>query len=260
MLNAPESILIIVLIVSGSVGLVWLIRYVWPAEQRRLHNDLIGWQVSILGTSYAVIIGFMLYAVWTNFQIADGNAEAEANSLVNVVRIAQGLPAPRNQEIRDLGSQYVEIMLTQEWPAMSRLAFSPMSRRVVRQLWTIMMNTPIHNASEQISLDHAMSELTKMTEYRRLQLQAHSDLPEILWAVLVTGAILTITSACLFDTANFKLHVLQVFMLSLMLSLVLVAISDINRPFQGSVHVSPAGFERARSTLNDLKSTSQGQQ
>ncbi len=255
MLSTLESTAIVILITGGSLAFLWLLRVTWPGERRRPHNDLIGWQVSVLGTSYAVIMGFMLYAVWTNFEVADGNAEAEANSLVNVVRIARGLPAAQGQTIRDLGSQYTEIMLNQEWPAMSRLVANPTSHVVIEQLWTTLMRSPVHNASEQTSLDHAISELANMTEHRRLRvLEASSNLPEILWTVLIVGAILTIVSACLFDTANFKLHVLQVFMLSFLLALVLVAIADINRPFQGSVHVVPAGWQQARATLAAMQS------
>ncbi len=254
MLSTLQSIAIILLIIAASLAFLWLLRVIWPGEQRRPHNDLIGWQIGVLGTCYAVMLGFMLYAVWTNFELADGNAEAEANALVNVVRIARGLPAPQNQEIWDLGSRYVDVMLTQEWPAMDRLATSPMSHTLFQQLWTTLISTQAHNASEQTSLDHTITQLAKMTEHRRLrQLQANSDLPDVLWAVLVSGAVLTLISACLFDVANFKLHVIQVSMLALLLSLILVAIADINRPFQGSVHVRPTGFQQARATLDEMK-------
>ena len=92
-----------------------------------------------------------------------------------------------------------------------------------------------------------------MTDHRRMrQLQMAATIPGILWAVLIIGAITTIVSASLFGNVNFRLQLAQVFMLSLVISLVLVAIADINRPFQGAVHVVPAGFERARTTLDDL--------
>ncbi len=253
MLNTFQSIAIMVSIVAASVTFLWLLYRIWPNEQRREHNDLIGWQVTVIGTTYAVIIGFMLYAVWTNFQAADGNAEAEANSVINVARSAQGLPAAQRREIQALARAYVDTMLTQEWPAMSNVRFSSMSSRIMQELWTTTTNTETRNASEQTSLDHTLTELSAMTERRRLrQLQATSGIPGVLWTVLVVGAIVTIISACLFGSVDFKLHFVQVLMLSLILSLVLVAIADISRPFQGSVHVTPAGFERARSTLEDI--------
>ncbi len=52
----------------------------------------------MLGTTYAVIMGFMLYAVWTDFNAAEMTADSEANSLVSIFRLSQGLaPADRDQ-------------------------------------------------------------------------------------------------------------------------------------------------------------------
>jgi hypothetical protein len=53
----------------------------------------------------------------------------------------------------------------------------------------------------------------------------------------------------MFGTDNFKLHAIQVFSLSLLLALALVAIADIDRPFRGAVRVAPGGFEHARDTF-----------
>jgi hypothetical protein len=44
---------------------------------------------------------------------------------------------------------------------------------------------------------------------------------------------------------------MQVFAFSLLISLVLVAIADIDRPFQGAVHVSSYAFEQARQSMKD---------
>lgn len=92
-----------------------------------------------------------------------------------------------------------------------------------------------------------------MTEHRRVrQLQSQSKLPGILWVVLIAGGIITMLSSCMFGIDNFRLHCLQLVSLTLLLSLILVAMADIDRPFQGAVHVHPRGFERARDTLAQL--------
>jgi len=44
---------------------------------------------------------------------------------------------------------------------------------------------------------------------------------------------------------------LQVTSVTLLLTLAMLAISDVNQPFRGWVHVSDYGFVRARQTLND---------
>jgi amino acid transporter len=248
------DILIMLAAVGLAAGLLIVLRRVWPTDSRRLYNDLIGWQIGVLGTTYAVIIGFMLYAVWTNFEVAESNAENEANSLVNLVRLSDGLPAEARVRVHSLAKQYVDLMLTKEWPEMSRGQISPESHRLMTDLWSTLNAAEVQSAREQIGLDHALSELTKLAEYRRSrELQVDSYLPDILWLVLVTGAIMTILSACLFASTNFHLHLIQLIMLTLMLVSVLIAIGDINHPFQGAVHVDPGGFERARDTLRDLR-------
>lgn len=253
MLYIYQSAAVVVAIVAGSVGFLGLLQRIWPAEQRRLHNELIGWQVTVLGTTYAVIVGFMLYAVWTGFEVAEDNAGAEANSLMNVVRTSQGLPPDSRLKIQELARNYVNVMLSREWPAMAQLKFSPASHQIMLQLWAVISSTKVNDATEQTSLDHTLSELSRMTQHRRTrQLEVVSSLPGILWAVLNTGAVVTIVSSCLFGTTDFKLHFLQVLMLSLLIGMALVSIADINRPFQGSVHVEPTGFLRAQATFADM--------
>ncbi len=250
MLDTFQSAAVVAAVIAGSVGFLGLLERLWSSERRRLHNELIGWQVTVLGTTYAVIVGFMLYAVWTNFEAAENNAEAEANSLINVVRTSEGLPAKQKQQILDLARKYADVMLSQEWPAMAHLQVSPESHRIIVQLWKVIATTKVTDAGEQTSLDHTLSELSQMAERRRTrQLGVTSTLPPILWGVLIVGAIVTIVSACMFGTVDFKVHFLQVFMLSLLVGLALVAIADINRPFQGSVHVTPSGFQRAQAAL-----------
>ncbi len=254
MLDNFQNLLIVIGTVAASAAFLFLLSRVWHIEKRRQYNDLIGWNVSVLGTTYAVVMGFMLYAVWTSFEIAAANAEAEANCIVNVVRSARGLPKEQRAQIRDIGAHYVDIMLKEEWPAMSHGALSPESHRTVQQLWAVVSRTEARTGLEQTSLDHTFSELSSMTDHRRLrEVQVGASLPEILWIVLIAGAVVTIISASLFGTLDFKLHLTQVTMLALMLSLILVAIADINHPFQGSVHVPPVAFEKARQTIADIR-------
>jgi hypothetical protein len=85
-----------------------------------------------------------------------------------------------------------------------------------------------------------MEELRGLTQHRRLRaMQAREALPGILWAVLVAGGIITVASSCFFGVTNFRFHLLQVLVLSFLISLVLVAIADIDQPYQGAVRIAP---------------------
>jgi hypothetical protein len=264
MLSIWQSIAVVVCTIALSIGFLAVLRAIWPASQRSEHNDIIGWQISVLGTTYAVILAFMLWNVWNNFQTARINAEMESNYLVDLYRIAGGLPEKQSKSIRALAREYADVMVSEEWPDMERERLSARGFSVTQQLWDALVqppadgtaagqNSPGPSASQRTTLDQAFNAIANMSERRRLrQLESHTELPGILWGVLVVGAIVVIGSACLFGCQNVALHFIHVFVLSFLLSLVLVAIADIDRPFQGSVRVSPDSFIFAQETFKHL--------
>lgn len=100
--------------------------------------------------------------------------------------------------------------------------------------------------------DHALYELSALTEERRVrQLQSVSRPPKVLWFVLLVGGALTIMSSCMFGSESPWLHGMQVFAFSLMIALALVAIGDIDRPYQGSVNVANTPFKRVQMNMNE---------
>jgi Protein of unknown function (DUF4239) len=253
MLDNTQDVLIVIFIVSLSLLFRSILERLWPRDKRREHNDIIGWQLGILGTTYAVILGFMLYTVWTDFGLAELNTDAEANAVVNLYRLAEGLPAQQQPQIRQAARAYADVVITQDWPAMARSETGPLeSRRINQNLWHILMSVKAASPEQLTAEDHALYELSALAEHRRIrQLQSTSRLPGILWCVLIFGAIVTVISSCLFGASSARLHSIQIFCFSLLISLVLVAIADIDRPFQGSVHVNDAPFRRAQLNMSE---------
>jgi hypothetical protein len=158
-------------------------------------------------------------------------------------------------QIQQYARNYVQSVITQEWPQMNRDTAGTNANRYMAQpyvmgMWRIAAHTPANNLAEQANLRQVMIELSSMTEHRRVRLlESRTAMPNILWGVLVMGGIITIGSSCLIGSENVPLHFVLIIALSLLVSLALVAIGDIDRPFQGSVHVSPNAFQRAQETI-----------
>ncbi len=250
MLDTSQNIFLVVVWVVLSITFSVLLNIFWAPSRRRVHNDVIGWQISILGVIYAVMIGFMLYAVWANFQNAETNADNEANALVNLFRAADGLPASNRDAIQIAAANYGHAILNREWPTMNRDESPDAGKPFIAQMWAAATHTPAQNYSQQVSLQQTMRELSNLTEHRRIRiLDSASEMPTILWAVLVLGGVITIAACCLIGSENIALHYTLIIAVSLLISLALVAIADIDRPFQGGVHVSPYAFVRAQETM-----------
>jgi hypothetical protein len=248
-----HDFLIIVACVAGSTAFLYLVTRTSDAPSRRQSNDFTGAIVAVIGTTYAVILAFTLSGVWNMFQQAQLNEEQEANALVNVFRIAGQVPVSSGKPIQELCAQYANNVLEREWPAMNNDGTMPGGGQLIDQFWVLVGRLQAQSASNDIAAYQLMEELRGLTQYRRIRAtQARECLPGILWAVLIAGGVITVASACFFGVSSFRFHLLQVLVLSLLISIVLVAIADIDKPYQGVVRVAPEGFTIAARTLQHM--------
>jgi len=249
MLSYVESGLFILMALAGSVVMVLVLNRVWPIPNRKLINDVTGWQLGILGTTYGVILGFMLYTVWNDFRMAEINTNLEAASLLTVSRIAAGLPSPEREAFHALGLKYAEVAIHEEWPAMQVQQDSHASQIVLGEMWKLLVEVKTENGGGN-SVDHLTSALGDLSERRSLrEEELRNRLPEILWLLLVAGAGATVGSSCLLGNDNKWLHYCQVLSLTFVVAVTLAAIADLARPFEGAVSVSPIAFERVHAMM-----------
>jgi hypothetical protein len=250
MLSYVQSSFLIVAALVVSVVLVAMLNRLWPISHRKLVNDVTGWQLGILGTTYGVILGFMLYTVWNDFRVAEINANLEATSLLKVTRVAAALPSPEREAFHALGLKYVEVVVNQEWPAMRIQEDSHASELVAAEMWELLTKVKRDadgGGNNANSLTTALSELSERRNLREQELQIR--LPGMLWLLLLAGAGATVGSACLLGNDNKWLHYCQVVALTFVVAVALASIADLARPFEGAVSVTPIAFERARTMM-----------
>ena len=243
----------VIVLVSVSAAIVFLfgVTRASAADSRQESNDFTGAVVAVIGTTYAVLLAFMLSGVWSMFQQAQVNAEQEANDLVSIFRLASLMEDPARQQLQDLSRRYAQTAISVEFPAMSRDALPQQEGGQVAAMWKVAALVQPHSAEESQALSELVSTLRSFTEHRRIRImQSREALPTILWSVLIAGGIITVAASCFFGVPNFRFHLLQVIVLSFLISLVLVAIADIDRPYQGDVRVVPTGFEFALRTFS----------
>jgi hypothetical protein len=247
-----SSLLIFVSLVIALV-VVSLLNYWWPMQNRKVINDVTGWQLGVLGTTYGVILGFMLYTVAEGFRAAQVDADLEATSMLNVYRIAGGLPSPQKDRIRNLARHYESVVVNQEWPAMQHQREDRAADGVMNEMWAVLETVKVDSVVATNSLDHIQYALSNLSERRNMRNQQRSNqMPGLLWGLLILGAGATITSSCLLGNDKKWLHYCQVAALTFVVVTTLAAIADLARPYEGSVAVKPEAFVRALEVMQTL--------
>jgi hypothetical protein len=245
------DVLIITACVIAALVFLFIVTHWSEAHARKESNDFTGAVVEVIGTTYAVILAFMLSGVWNNLQAAQANAAQEANALVNIWRISSNIDAATSADVQALCLKYAQNALAVEWPAMrDQKALPRVGGEIIDQLWRLAGQSRDRGGGTYVATYQFVEELRMLTEYRRIRvMNSQEELPGILRVVLIAGGTITVAASCFFGVPNFRFHVLQVVVLSFLISLVLVAITDIDRPYQGNEVVQPTGFALALQTF-----------
>jgi hypothetical protein len=250
MLSYGQSTFAIVLSLAAATLLVALLNWAWPVQDRKTINDVNAWQMGVLGTTYGVILGFMLFTVWTDFREAEIDVALEAASLLNVHNVAAGLPAQQRNAMRELTVKYAEAVVGQEWPAMQAQRENHEGEVVLQQMWHVLIAAQAQTSLETSSVDHLTTAMTSLGEHRRMRNEQHENrLPGVLWMLLIVGGVSTVVSSCLLGNDKKWLHYGQVMALTFVISVTLAAIADIARPFEGAVAVAPTALERTLAVM-----------
>ena len=168
MLTYAQSSLFVIAAMLMSIVIVAVLNRAWPMSSRKLVNDVTGWQLGILGTTYGVILGFMLFTVWNDFRGAEVNANMEASALLTVSRIGAGLPSPEREAIHALGVKYAETTINQDWPAMQMQENGDASEGVVGEMWKVLAEMKSAGNGDS-SADHLSNALKDLSVRRNLR-------------------------------------------------------------------------------------------
>jgi hypothetical protein len=245
-----DTLLLGLLIVGASVILAHiglkLVRRKVPLEILQSHHEVAGFIIGVMGAVYAVLLAFVVVAVWSQFEDANTMVAREANQLSDLSRMAQGFPVAVRGRVQESLKGYVRVAIDEDWPIMASGQASQQPHPVVDNLWQtyreIEPQTPRENALYAASLER----LNELSDSRRMRLHAsRNDLPLVVRILLWGGGFMTLAFTYFFGVKNVRSQALMTAALAIVLSFVLFLIVALDNPFHGSVRVTPEPLENA---------------
>jgi hypothetical protein len=231
------------------VGLLVVQRLV-PSDRREEHNDVAGFIYAVLGVAYAVLLAFVVIAVWQDYETAQTNAESEAHELAGVYFLSSRLPESQRTRIQDLARTYARVVVEEEWPLMERGQTSPRADSLVSQLRLKILEFDPRTKGDQVLYERGLTQLHDATDARRSRLlEVREGIPHLLWVVLVLGGVITVSFTYLFGLKSSVAHALMVAALTLVICGILFTIAEFDNPFSGIIEIRPDAFKEALSSF-----------
>jgi hypothetical protein len=230
--------------ILSMLGPVLVRRYI-PLERLSTNNEVAGFKFAVVGVIYAVLIAFAVIVVWERFSDAESAVTQEAGATAALYRLADGVGAADGGEaIHSRLTAYLRATIDDDWPAMGRDEASPAGTRTLNALYAAVLSLTTHDNRETAILSEFFYQLDLVTQSRRKRiLLASGIVPDVVWAVLLAGAVVTISFTFFFGTENLRAQSLMAGLLSLIIFMGLHVIIVIDYPFTGSVHVTPEALE-----------------
>jgi hypothetical protein len=239
----PPVLLSIALAEGGLVAT----RELLPHGVLEQSSGAVGDYLQTLGTVYAVLLAFVVFVVWSQFNDARGHVEREANELVDLYRCARGLPAGSRGRVQKRLADYVDGVIAREWAAMAcsdEREFEELSQ-LLDQLWDdLHAAEPVTDCERAIHAD-MLTRFNDLSDARTNRLtSALLKIPLAMKFLLYTGAVILVGSMYLFGVERLWIHAILTGALAGALSHVLYLVHDLDDCFAGDWQVPISAFER----------------
>jgi len=236
--------LLVLLLTALSMAGPYVIRRRVALERLTVNNEVAGFKFATIGVLYAVLLAFVVVVVWERFNDAEHAVAREAGAASTLYRLAWGIEGEPGKGLRAALSGYLEADLKNEWPAMAHGGGSIVVTRALDAVYGQLLRLHPTDLRQVAIQSESMAQLGQLTQARRERLvRASGTVPGIIWFVLFVGAVLTICFTFFFGTHNIRAQSLMTGALSLLILFALLIVIAVDRPFSGSVAVTPEPLE-----------------
>lgn len=234
--------------VVAVLGLA-VFRAVMPSDVLAPVSSELGNYLQTLGGIYAVLLAFVVYVVWGQFNDVRTYIDREASAIVDLHRTASNLPAATRAAIQEGLSSYIDAVLRDEWHAMTCRDEAAIERVGERldDVWLAVHACQPCNDGQHTVYAEVITQFNQLMDLRTIRLSAaRARVPRVMNILLYTGAVLVTGSMYLVHVPAFWLHAAVTAALAGAIAHVLYLIHDLDEAFSGEGIVSKEPFERAR--------------
>lgn len=236
-------------IVGASVLLAHLglrlVRRRVPLPVLETQHEVAGFIIGVLGAIYAVLLAFVVVAVWDQFGDAKTIVEREANQVNDLSRMAEGFPAPVQQRILQGLSGYGQAVVDDEWNTMSRGEASRKTLAAMDNLWQIYREIEPQTNRENALYAESLDRLNELSDSRRLRVHASGDdIPAVIQILLWGGGLIMIAFTYFFGVKSIKSQAWMTAALAGEIAFILFLIVALDNPFHGYVRLPPEEMQQ----------------
>ena len=245
-------LIIVFAVLISTMGLRF-VRKRYTEEYLKNNHEVGGYFFNAFGLLYAVLIAFVVYVTWTEFDTSSRDIELEANQTYLLYFNASEFPEPSRTEIRNAVKEYISIVINDEWKKLPYGEFDFKATLAITKLFNLYSRVDEKYAVSSQFYDESVTRLNELSELRRLRILAStSHVPTVIWIILFIGGFVSIAFTYFFGMKNAPVHYTLVGILCSINALLLFLIYDLDHAFSGNDKISTHAFEVVLQVVSSL--------
>ena len=248
-------LLVIALIVAPAVavGGQLLVHSKLKLRTFFVDNDVAGFIIAVVGTLYAVLLGFMTVMVWNHYDSARLRVWDETASVADIWHNAVGLPAALQSRIRRDMLDYANTMIQDEWPAMRSGGFSRRGDALIMDAATTVGQFVPKDLAQSNAQASIIERVNELHDARGNRLASNADgVPAFQWAVLWIGAAVVLAFCYLFSVSHLNAHMLMTGSVAILIATMFVLLFELQLPFRTDVGIKPEAWNALIVHIDDM--------
>lgn len=223
------------LCVFGLGGMMLVRRYVMPAMLVRVEDsEFTGAMLQAILIFYGLAVALIAVSVWQNYSDAGKVVTGEASALNALYRDVTSYPEPIRTELQQGLRDYTQQVIHVAWPLQQQGKIPSGGIISMTHFQAILDRFEPATEGQKLLHGEALRAYNGLIQARRLRLDAvNTELPGVLWTVVIAGAFIGLTAAFFFRVAEVRLHAIMIFLLAVFIGLVIFMIFALERPFHG---------------------------
>ena len=223
---------------------VGLVRRIWPHPVFKENNELVGFTYAVYGLIYGVFLAFIIVVAWQSYAETERLVMHEATILSELWRDSLAFPPAFRDNIHQDLIEYAQSVVDDEWPAMAaRGQVHPLTQENYERLWALTYHIRPETQNQGAYLGEFLARMNELGGARRLRiLHSRAEVHNVLWLVLLIGAVPTVAYPLLFSNKHALVQAMIMGSIMLIVMLGLLVTLYLQHPFSGEASIRPDAF------------------
>lgn len=226
-------------------GLLLVRRYVLP-RLRIGHEDahFSAAMVHSVMVFYGLALALIAVHVFETYDDVSKITSQEATSAAVLYHDVSAYPEPIRSQLRNQLVEYLDFVIHNDWPLQQKGEVPDEGITRMAATGDVLYRFEPATRGQELMHGETLHAYNNLIQAHRLRLDAvRTRLPGLMWIVILSGALISLTAASFFEVDDVWLHGILVVLLATFVGLVIFVTFALDWPFRGDLAVTPEPYQ-----------------